>query len=64
MDWMPWYNGLPKPSWTPAPATIGLTWQILYPIILVASVSCLYRRFVARSPRSWPCLSPSTSWRT
>ena len=24
-----------KPSWTPAPATIGLIWQILYPVILV-----------------------------
>jgi tryptophan-rich sensory protein len=36
MDWMPWYNGLAKPSWTPAPATIGLIWQILYPIIAVS----------------------------
>ena len=36
MDWMPWYNSLAKPSWTPAPATIGLIWQILYPIILVS----------------------------
>src|SRR5690242_10670035 len=35
MDWMTWYNGLAKPSWTPAPATIGLIWQILYPIIFV-----------------------------
>lgn len=35
MDWMTWYNGLVKPSWTPAPSTIGLVWQILYPIILV-----------------------------
>lgn len=35
MDWLTWYNGLVKPSWTPAPATIGLIWQILYPIILV-----------------------------
>lgn len=36
MDWLTWYNGLVKPSWTPAPATIGLIWQILYPIILVS----------------------------
>ena len=36
MDWMAWYNGLAKPSWTPAPSTIGLIWQILYPIILVS----------------------------
>jgi len=33
---MTWYNGLVKPSWTPAPATIGLIWQILYPIILIS----------------------------
>lgn len=30
MDWLTWYNGLVKPSWTPAPATIGMIWQILY----------------------------------
>ena len=36
MDWMPWYDSLSKPSWTPAPATIGLIWQILYPIILIS----------------------------
>jgi tryptophan-rich sensory protein len=35
MEWMEWYNSLAKPSWTPAPATIGTIWQILYPIILV-----------------------------
>jgi tryptophan-rich sensory protein len=32
MTWMDWYNGLAKPSWTLAPATIGL---ILYPMILI-----------------------------
>ena len=36
MTWMEWYDNLAKPSWTPAPATIGLIWQILYPIILVS----------------------------
>lgn len=36
MTWIEWYNTLEKPSWTPAPATIGLIWQILYPIILVS----------------------------
>lgn len=36
MDWLTWYNGLEKPSWTPAPGTIGLIWQILYPMILVS----------------------------
>jgi tryptophan-rich sensory protein len=35
MPWMQWYNSLAKPSWTPPPATIGLIWQILYPIIIV-----------------------------
>ena len=35
MTWMDWYNSLAKPSWTPTSATIGLIWQILYPIIAV-----------------------------
>jgi benzodiazapine receptor len=35
MPWRDWYDALAKPSWTPAPATIGLIWSILYPIILV-----------------------------
>jgi benzodiazapine receptor len=33
--WREWYDALAKPSWTPAPATIGLIWSILYPVILV-----------------------------
>jgi tryptophan-rich sensory protein len=36
MSWLDWYNSLAKPSWTPTPSTIGLIWQILYPIILVS----------------------------
>jgi len=35
MEWRDWYNSLAKPSWTPEPATIGLIWQIIYPIIIV-----------------------------
>ena len=35
VEWMTWYEELAKPSWTPAPRTIGLIWQILYPIIIV-----------------------------
>lgn len=35
MTWIEWYNSLEKPEWTPEPATIGLVWQILYPIIFV-----------------------------
>ena len=34
MTWLEWYDSLAKPGWTPAPATIGLIWQILYPIIV------------------------------
>jgi translocator protein len=33
MTWMEWYDNLVKPSWTPSPATIGLIWTILYPLI-------------------------------
>lgn len=36
MDWMTWYNTLEKPNWTPAPATIGMIWTILYAIIAVS----------------------------
>lgn len=36
MDWMVWYDSLAKPSWTPAPATIGTIWTILYPIIAIS----------------------------
>ena len=36
MSWMEWYNSLVKPDWTPSPATIGLIWNILYPIIVVS----------------------------
>lgn len=36
MDWLTWYNALEKPAFTPNPATIGLIWRILYPIIVVS----------------------------
>ncbi|WP_409994182.1 TspO/MBR family protein [Rhodopirellula sp. SWK7] len=36
MNWKDWYDALEKPSWTPEPSTIGLIWQILYPIILIS----------------------------
>lgn len=35
MNWKDWYDSLQKPDWTPEPATIGLIWQILYPIIIL-----------------------------
>ena len=36
MNWLEWHHSLAKPGWTPVPATIGMIWQILYPIILVS----------------------------
>jgi len=51
MDWMPWYEILDKPSWTPAPATIGLIWQILYPIILVSFGFVFVQVFRGKLPR-------------
>ena len=35
MSFMEWYDALAKPGWTPSPSTIGLMWQILYPIIFL-----------------------------
>lgn len=50
MDWMTWYNTLAKPGWTPAPATIGLIWQILYPVILVSFGFCFVQAFRRKVP--------------
>lgn len=50
MAWMTWYNGLAKPSWTPAPVTIGLIWTILYPIILVTFGFCFLQAFRGKIP--------------
>lgn len=36
MNRLDWYNSLAKPTWTPAPSTIGLIWQILYPITVAS----------------------------
>ena len=35
MNWQDWYESLIKPGWTPEPKTIGIIWQLLYPVILV-----------------------------
>lgn len=51
MDWMPWYESLAKPGWTPAPATIGLIWQILYPIILISFGFVFVQAFRGKLPR-------------
>ena len=50
MTWMEWYNSLAKPAWTPAPATIGLIWQILYPIILVTFGFVFVQAFRGKVP--------------
>lgn len=50
MSWMEWYQGLAKPSWTPAPATIGMIWQILYPIIAVTFGFVFVQAFRRRLP--------------
>ncbi len=52
--WREWYDSLAKPSWTPEPATIGLIWQILYPIILFSIVFVVVQPFRRRV--SWRVL--------
>jgi translocator protein len=56
MTWMDWYNSLAKPSWTPAPATIGLIWQILYPVIIVTFGFVLVQ--AARGKVPWKVVLP------
>ncbi len=50
MEWREWYESLWKPDWTPEPATIGLIWQILYPIILVTFGFVFVQAFRRRLP--------------
>lgn len=50
MNWMDWYDALEKPAWTPAPATIGLIWQIIYPIIAVTFGYVFLQTFRRRLP--------------
>ena len=50
MPWIEWYDSLAKPAWTPAPATIGLIWQILYPVILVSSGFVFVQAFRKKLP--------------
>jgi translocator protein len=51
MSWMDWYNSLVKPSWTPEPSTIGLVWQILYPIIFVTFAFVFIQALRKKIPR-------------
>src|SRR6478736_5388632 len=50
MPWIDWYNSLVKPTWTPSPATIGLIWQILYPIILISFCFVFIQAFRGKLP--------------
>jgi len=50
MSWMEWYDSLVKPAWTPEPATIGMIWQILYPIIFVTILFVLIQAVRRKIP--------------
>jgi tryptophan-rich sensory protein len=56
MNWLEWYQQLAKPTWTPAPATIGLIWQLLYPVIAISFGYVFYLAWQDRIPRwiVWP----------
>jgi len=56
MTWRDWYDALDKPSWTPEPSTIGLIWQIIYPIILITFGYVFYRVIAKKIP--WPVAIP------
>jgi translocator protein len=56
MDWLTWYNGLAKPSWTPSPSSIGLIWKILYPIIILSFGFVFVQAF--RGKVGWPVVLP------
>ena len=48
--WRDWYDALAKPEWTPAPATIGLIWNVLYPVIILTHGFVIVRAFRGRLP--------------
>lgn len=56
MTWLEWYNSLIKPSWTPEPATIGMMWQIIYPIIFVTFTFVLVQAIRRKVP--WKVVVP------
>lgn len=47
---MAWYNSLVKPAWTPEPATIGMIWQTLYPIIFLSFAFVFIQAFRRKLP--------------
>ena len=50
VTWIDWYDNLGKPTWTPAPSTIGLMWQILYPVIFVTFGFVFVQTFRGKVP--------------
>jgi len=52
MEWRNWYDALAKPAWTPAPATIGAIWQLLYPVIAVTFGYVFVQAYRGKLPRS------------
>jgi tryptophan-rich sensory protein len=52
MEWRNWYDALDKPAWTPAPATIGAIWQLLYPVIAVTFGYVFVQAYRGKLPRS------------
>jgi translocator protein len=50
MTWMQWYDNLAKPTWTPSPATIGLIWTLLYPVIVVSFGFVFLKAFHVKFP--------------
>ena len=50
-DFRTYYDALSKPSWTPAPATIGLIWTLLYPLIALAAVATAVKVWRGESNR-------------
>lgn len=56
MDWMEWYQSLHKPAWTPAPAIIGLIWNVLYPVIAISFGYVFVRAILGKLP--WSVAAP------
>jgi translocator protein len=50
-DYRPWYDALTKPSWTPAPSTIGLIWTVIYPLIAIAAIATVFKVVRGELPR-------------
>jgi tryptophan-rich sensory protein len=55
--WIDWYNSLAKPSWTPAPGTIGLIWQILYPVILLVWGTIIWAAVAVWKHHPWVAIA-------